>query len=371
MPTKRNYWLDLFTGDTWNDFKAAGGKVSGFRSSRWPTLQKIKPGDYFICYLTGVSRFIGILEVDGGPFKDNTPIWNVEEFPYRFNVKIVAELTPETAIPVHELREELSFFQNLTSPHAWTGRFRGSPSKWSEADGDVVVQAVLQAQNNPVIRPVDLRKLKYRPKSFKAKIGSVTVPEFEDSEQQESFDIPNSMKPREHTEIQWLLLKLGADMGFDVWVARNDKGREWNGKNFSEIKKLKTDLPLQFDDATNRTIELIDVLWLKGNAIIAAFEVESTTSIYSGLLRMADLIAMQPNLNIPLYLVAPDERRNKVIAEVNRPTFTRLSPPLSEICRFISFTTLKDQIKSVSHILRYLKPEFLDEISESCEVEDA
>jgi hypothetical protein len=59
------------------------------------------------------------------------------------------------------------------------------------------------------------------------------------------------------------------------------------------------------------------VLWLKGNSIVAAFEVESTTSVYSGLLRMADLITMQPNINIPLYIVAPDERRNKVIQEVN------------------------------------------------------
>jgi hypothetical protein len=95
------------------------------------------------------------------------------------------------------------------------------------------------------------------------------------------------------------------------------------------LPKLKSDLPLQFDDATNKTIELIDVLWLKGNAIVSAFEIESTTSIYSGLLRMSDLIAMQPNLNIPLYLVAPDERREKVMMEVNRPTFSRLKPPLS------------------------------------------
>ena len=29
---------------------------------------------------------------------------------------------------------------------------------------------------------------------------------------------------------------------------------------------------------------------------------------------MSDLIAMQPNLNIPLYLVAPDERREKVLS---------------------------------------------------------
>jgi hypothetical protein len=46
--TKRSYWLDLFTGVTWNEFKEAGGKVSGFRESRWTTVQKIKPGDYLL-----------------------------------------------------------------------------------------------------------------------------------------------------------------------------------------------------------------------------------------------------------------------------------------------------------------------------------
>jgi hypothetical protein len=40
--TKRSYWLDLFTGVTWNEFKESGGKVSGFRESRWTTVQKVK-----------------------------------------------------------------------------------------------------------------------------------------------------------------------------------------------------------------------------------------------------------------------------------------------------------------------------------------
>jgi hypothetical protein len=160
-------------------------------------------------------------------------------------------------------------------------------------------------------------------------------------------------------------------MGFHVWVANNDRGKEFKGKKFKDLSKLKNALPLQFDDATNRTIELIDVLWLKGNAITAAFEIESTTSIYSGLLRMSDLIAMQPNLNIPLYIVAPDERRDKVMSEVNRPTFSKLSPPLSEICKFISFSGLKDEIKKAAPYLKVMKSEFLDIISESCELEEA
>jgi len=111
-------------------------------------------------------------------------------------------------------------------------------------------------------------------------------------------------------------------------------------------------------------------LWLKGNAIIAAFEIESTTSIYSGLFRMSDLIAMQPNINIPLYLVAPEERKEKVFVEVNRPTFSKLSPPLSEVCCYISFSVLQKRLNDVSQYARYLKPEFLEELSEECKLDD-
>jgi len=192
----------------------------------------------------------------------------------------------------------------------------------------------------------------------------------ERDEPSEDTTLP-SREPTAHTEIQWLLLKLGHDMGLDVWVARNDRSREVRGHRFADPPHLRAELPLQFDEATNRTIELIDVLWLRGNAIVAAIEIESTTLIYSGLLRMADLIAMQPNLNIPLYLVAPDERSEKVIIEVNRQTFSHLSPPLAEVCRFIPFSTLRERLTQVAAFVRYLKPDFLDDVSESCEVEEA
>lgn len=85
---------------------------------------------------------------------------------------------------------------------------------------------------------------------------------------------------------------------------------------------------------------------------------------------MSDLITLQPNINIPLYIVAPDERQNKVIQEVNRPTFANLSHPMSELCRFIAFSALRDRVNQVATVARYLKPDFLDELAESCEVEE-
>ena len=75
---------------------------------------------------------------------------------------------------------------------------------------------------------------------------------------------------------------------------------------------------------TLKTIEQIDVLWLRKRSIVRAFEVEHTTSVYSGLLRMADLIALQPNMNIKLHIVAPVAKREKVFQEIRRPVFSLL-----------------------------------------------
>jgi hypothetical protein len=311
--------------------------------------------------------------VTGEPFLDKTrSIWNEEDFPCRVNVEIIAAVPVEAAVPIFELAEQLSFFQNLKSPIAWTGRVRGSPTRWSESDGEVVALAVFEVQANPVIRPVDPRKLAKKPSVVQTKIGPVTVPTDEPTS---ALEIPSesaSESVREvtaHTEIQWRLLNLGSDLGLDVWVARNDRSREFDGQSFGAMPRLRNALPNQFDEATNRTVELIDVLWLRGNAFVAAFEIESTTSIYSGLLRMSDLLAMQPNLTIPLYLVAPDERRSKVLSEVYRPTFSRLTPPLKRVCRYLAFSVLRTQLPEDPRVVRHLTPAFLQEFSESCEIE--
>lgn len=372
--TTRNYWLDLFSLTTWQEFLDAGGQVSGFREGRWRPVQQMKPGDYLLCYLTRLSRWIAVLEVTSEPFRDTSPIWKDDAFPRRVRVKPVVQLTPETAVPITQLRDQLTIFENPSFPFSWTGHVRGSPTRWKAIDGEAIVNALLEAQRNPISRPITREKSERIPAVLTTKIGAVTVPGSDESSGQTDETAEETVQdfkePRLHTEIQWLLLKLGNDMGMDVWVANNDRSRGVNGHKFSDLPRLKKELPLQFDAATNKTIELIDVLWLKGNTIVAAFEIECTTSIYSGLLRMADLISMQPNLKIPLYLVAPEERRAKVITEINRPTFSRLSPPMKQMCRFISIPTLRERIAQVAPVIKYLKVEFLEELSEECLVEE-
>ncbi len=355
------YWLDLFTGTTWDEFLAHGANVSGFRERRRRTAEQIQPGDCLLCYLTGISRFVGVIEVKSKCYEDKTPIWQGEVFPCRFKVELVHKLTPDTAVPITELRDKLPMFRKLKSPHAWTGFFRGSPAEFSKEDAEMIVAAIKDADVHPVAREYDERQYTRRPKVYETKVGVVTVPENDAAEPAaETTGSP-------HDEIQYLLLKLGSDMGLDVWVARNDRGRQFNGTAFQSIPNMRDELPRQFDEATNRTIELIDVLWLQGDAIVAAFEVEHTTAIYSGLLRMSDLVSMQPNIKLDLYMVAPDDRGEKVFNEINRPTSAKLKPPLPQICRFIPYSKLKKEILQIGSKVKYLKPDFIKEVAESCE----
>jgi len=70
-------------------------------------------------------------------------------------------------------------------------------------DGEIVVQALLDAQKNPVIRLVSAAKLVRRPRALNARVGSVTIPGGDEALDAE-FQI--SQAPTAHTEIQWRLL---------------------------------------------------------------------------------------------------------------------------------------------------------------------
>ena len=140
---------------------------------------------------------------------------------------------------------------------------------------------------------------------------------------------------------------------------RADRGgvlKEWKNEPQSLLERL----PLNYDDTTLATIEQIDVLWLKGRAIQRAFEVEHSTAIYSGLLRMADLATLSPNLSFPLYVVAPASRLPRVRRELMRPAFRALA--LDRRCRFFSSEAL---LKALPSLARWATgPDAIEKLAE-------
>ena len=131
---------------------------------------------------------------------------------------------------------------------------------------------------------------------------------------------------RTHSDIQGWLRDLGIALGFDVWMAANDRKRSYGGGMLGDscIPSLPPDLQqCQGADA----ISLIDVLWLSrdGGKVKAAFEVEHTTSIYSGIVRLLDLALGTRGQEVHgLFLVAPDNRENEVRGQISRPAFRQI-----------------------------------------------
>ena len=121
-----------------------------------------------------------------------------------------------------------------------------------------------------------------------------------------------------------------------------------------------------FNQETEGLIRGIDCLWLRGNSILAAFEIEHTTSIYSGLLRLSDLVALQPNISIDLFIVAPDSRRTQVVKQVNRPTFKRLPRPLNQMVKFIPYHGLADLLTKVDAVAGFVQERLIATIAEDC-----
>ncbi|MBY0508599.1 MAG: type II restriction endonuclease [Rhodospirillaceae bacterium] len=172
-----------------------------------------------------------------------------------------------------------------------------------------------------------------------------------------------SASDRTHTEIQAWLRDLGRALGYEVWMAINDRGRSFDGATLG-AGCLDT-LPESINGSAGiESIRLIDVLWLApdGTRVMAAFEVEHTTSIYSGIVRMLDL-ALSSDLHgvDGLFLVAPDAREEEVRTQLRRPAFSRIADlrvrflPYSELERhrdaIARFGTGIKGIHAISRIL--------------------
>lgn len=142
-----------------------------------------------------------------------------------------------------------------------------------------------------------------------------------------------------HTEMQYHLLKIGGALGYDVIAASNDRSRSHDGNSFSFIS-LKQFPEINLDKETLNTVKLIDVLWFQKhtNNVIAAFEVEKSTSIYSGILRLTDLSYAIADGDEVFYLIVPDKREKDVCLQLSRPAIKQANV----VIKYILFSALRN-----------------------------
>lgn len=363
------YYTDLFSPETYEAFTKSSQSVSGFRPRQETAANKIEVGDRLICYVTKLSRWVGILEVISKCYTDTKPIFYPTDDPFtiRFDVKPLIWLPLENGIPIKEkgVFNKLSFTKSYDPNSSfWTGKLRNSLNAIDLIDGEFLEKILLEQKVNGKIFPIDeeeIKRIKTHQIQRLDKIISVTIPD--DKTNDESKQKIDDVEVRTSIRIQAMIAKIGAEMGLNIWLPKSDRNaisNIWLDKN----NQLLETLPLNYNETTIKTIEQIDVIWLRKRAIVRAFDVEHTTSIYSGILRMADLLALQPNMNINLHIVAPFSRKEKVFQEIKRPVFSLIDEaPLSEKCTYLSYESIEElaSIKHLSHTVESIIDEYAEE----------
>jgi type II restriction enzyme len=152
------------------------------------------------------------------------------------------------------------------------------------------------------------------------------------------------------------LVEIGALRKLKAHIGRTEQGK------YAEFRTMSSDLPDRVKGlpaAARDIIEQIDVLWHNGGrGVVAAFEVERTTTITSGIERFRNLLAALQEPKIALYLVVPKAREGEVRKWLSSPASRR-----EGLDRRIGYIHLEDlalragkhQDVDLDKVVRYVK----------------
>jgi hypothetical protein len=151
----------------------------------------------------------------------------------------------------------------------------------------------------------------------------------------------------DQTHIQWLLAKIGLKVGCDVWVAVDDHEKMYHEETLGSLSLPS--LPGSIDAAVQQSIQHIDILWLRKQEVIAAYEVAPTAKDISRcLLQLSDLAVLFPKREVQFCVVTPQKCFEQVQCELTHPIFQRYD--LQKRSRAIIQEHL---IQHAEHILRW------------------
>jgi len=357
--------LRLTKVDDFQFLTCVKNEVWGSKSARFSDWQI---GDYLAIIVN--KQLAGLAEVSGPTFQSDKKVWDNGVFPYRIPLKFKYLFDNNNRPQIlGKIRDALI--------NAWTTRYGWgilNQQLLDENNAEIIIKEITSRTNQitNILENIDSLLIEAKQKREATEIKRTsgkggrqrkTIEEIKQSQktsEKEELEPISKQDESLHSKAQYILAKIGQISGCKNFIATNDRKRKYRNIELSTLT-LATLPNLGLNkDATDR-ISWIDVIWLKQNAAICAFEVETSTSIYSGLLRMSDLLSVIPNLNIKLYIVAQKERENKVLGELSRPTFQKIG--LNDYCEFISIEDLEELLIKIENLAGHIQPSILDTIS--------
>ena len=137
-----------------------------------------------------------------------------------------------------------------------------------------------------------------------------------------------------HEDAEGLLIELGNILGYATYTPDKSKHSDYLGKNLGEISKL-TEIPPFALERHLDTVRYIDVIWFREEFPAHCFEVEPTTGVSPGLLR---LYQIRNFTNAKFFIVAPSGVITKFKKETSKDPFHQIK----ERYQFRSYLDLKE-----------------------------
>ncbi len=298
----------------------AWGAVPGpMNETRWG---KMKPGDILLIYNRGFIRFVGEVAAKVRSRELARYFWRETGEGQTWELMYFIVNEERVNVPLKKVNS-LFGYQEHYRPQGFSMINDEAVENFVKHYGDVLgVLKTLEREEEPIQIPEQNQV-----------VTEITEEQIESA-------------PSEHVEMQWRLIRLGKLANFDIWVPRADQNKEYQGHRFRDIV-----LP-EFHESLDvpPTIKNIDVVWKFGPySVKSAFEIEHSTAIYSGILRLSDLRAETPNSNYPLFIIAAEEKRRKVFNELLRPTFSGPALRLNEVIRFLGYGKIREIDESLKN----------------------
>jgi 16S rRNA G966 N2-methylase RsmD len=122
-----------------------------------------------------------------------------------------------------------------------------------------------------------------------------------------------------HSELIAVLAKIGEARGHSIWIGQREQRDTASGVvERVRLGDLVTKKPTSLKGVKELgTVLNMDLLWLDGNEVVRAFEVECTTTMTSGLQRGSNLPG-----SVPKTMVIPEERENDFERKMKSPLFS-------------------------------------------------
>ena len=323
----------------------------GTKSSRAPLDQYLRIADRAAMVIEGVA--------ESGLYEDTAPVWPDDVYPHRIRWR---ETGAREDVPVVE-QYAVEVIDALRQSMIMAGRaYSVDPTLLPPSPPAASPPRSAAVVRERIGRPAWGDRPKISDAAPPAEHRAQPFAPTESPQPADAETDPSGAGDPGHTRAQLQLAEMGRALRLEVWVPRADRNKTHQGQRLGDLS-IDPLPPLGFTPAVLTIVQNIDVLWLHRGVVTCAFEVEHSTSVFSGILRMSDLVVEQPYTPIKLFIVAAERRRDKVRRELARPTFAQTN--LGAKCRFLSYERLEDRLAFVrEHGGIISTPEWLERLGE-------